>query len=358
MISAFAPGRVEILGNHTDYNGGLVLSAAIELGITCSGQTTGDNSIHLRSREVAGEIRFSPGEELLPNSTWADYPLGVVKILRDAGYPVGGFEAEFTSTLPTGAGLSSSAALEVSTAVFLSRLFGFSLEPMQLAKLCRLAENQFVGVNCGLLDQVSSVFGLRNHFVHLDCRRESVELLPVPAEIALLIVDSRVKHTLTGGEYNERREQCFLAAEKMGVSELRDASLEMLAAASLPPLIARRASHIIDENNRVREGSAALAAGDMQAFGELLFASHKSSRDNFENSTAELDALVEIASGISGVYGSRLTGGGFGGATISLVQQNKAKDVASQIVREYALRTGNGAVARVCLCADGAKLPQ
>jgi galactokinase len=354
MYCAFAPGRVEILGNHTDYNGGVVLSAALELGITCRGRPREDGNIRLRSEGMGEDHVFSAADELLPNATWVDYPVGVLAMLRRRGFDVGAFECEFSSTLPTGAGLSSSAAMEVATAVFLMHLGGFSLSAMDVAKLCRKAENEFVGVNCGLLDQVSSVFGLRNHLVHLDCREESVNRIEMPDGIELLIVNSGVKHVLTGGEYNERREQCFAAAEGLGVEQLRDATSQQVEASDLPDLVKRRALHITGENERVFAGLRALELQDIEAFGRLLFESHESSRIHFENSTPELDLLVALAHGTPGVLGSRLTGGGFGGATVSLVQEEHAEEAAASISRRYKEKTGIEPEAIICPIGDGA----
>jgi galactokinase len=354
MYCAFAPGRVEILGNHTDYNEGLVLSAALEMGVTCRGRPRQDGMIRLRSEGHGEDFLLEAGAELLPNATWVDYPLGVLAMLRREGLPVTAFECEFSSTLPSGAGLSSSAALEVATAVFLCHLHDFTLSPLELAKLCQRAENQFVGVNCGLLDQVSSVFGLRGHLVHLDCRTEKVERIAMPEGVELLIINSGVKHALTGGEYNERREQCFAAAAAAGVPFLRDTDSETLLRTEMPDLVRQRALHITGENERVRSGLAALAAGDLPAFGRLLFASHESSRQNFANSTPELDLLVELATRTPGVYGSRLTGGGFGGATVSLVEEKSAAAAAATITAEYEKQTGVVATAYLCPIGDGA----
>jgi galactokinase len=354
MYCAFAPGRVEILGNHTDYNEGLVLSAALEMGVTCRGRPRQDGLIRLRSEGHGEDFIIEAGAELLPNATWVDYPLGVLAQMRRLGLPVTAFECEFSSTLPSGAGLSSSAALEVATAVFLCHLHDFSLTPLELAKLCQRAENEFVGVNCGLLDQVSSVFGLREHLVHLDCRTQHVERVPMPAGVELLIINSGVKHALTGGEYNERREQCFAAAAAVGVPFLRDTTSAELEKAGMPELVRQRALHITGENERVRRGLAALAAADLPSFGRLLFESHESSRLNFANSTPELDLLVELASQTPGIYGSRLTGGGFGGATVSLVNEKSAAAAAASITQAYQAKTGIAAAAYLCPIGDGA----
>lgn len=352
--TAFAPGRVELLGNHTDYNGGVVLAAALDMGITATGHATTDGSIRLRSASEPGVFELQPDVAPMPNATWADYPLGVYEALRRSGWPVAGFECDFQATLPVGAGLSSSAAIEVATALLLSRIFAFQLEPMELAVLCRRAENEFADVNCGLLDQVSSVFGKRDHAVFLDCRSNRVERIPLGHAAALLIIHSGVRHALTGGEYNERRAECFEAARLLGVSQLRDAGENELRAAQLPEILARRAAHIIGENQRVSEAVEALGKQNLKAFGKLMTASHQSSRVNFENSAPELDALVEIALECDGVFGSRLTGGGFGGATVTLVEAGRAETTGAAIAAAYHKRTGHTASVHVCRAGAGA----
>jgi galactokinase len=351
--SSFAPGRVELLGNHTDYNGGVVLSAAIDLGISARGQARSDEKIRLTSEGLSGVVNADL-ETLAPDDSWADYPLGVAKVLHDSGFPVAGFEANFSSTLPLGAGLSSSAAIEVSMAVLLTRLFNFQVPAIDLARLCRKAENEYVGVSCGLLDQVSSVFGKKDHAIFLDCRAETVETFPFPPGVGLLIVHSGVKHALSGGEYNERRNQCFEAAEILGVRALRDATSEQLAAAVMPSLIKRRAAHIIGENERVFQAVDHLKRHDALALGRLMRESHRSSMENFENSTLELDALVEISCAQKGVYGARLTGGGFGGAIVALVSLSAIDEIAKAVEAEYFERTGHNGKAYKCLIGDGA----
>ena len=358
LVQARAPGRVELLGNHTDYNQGVVLSAAINYAVTAEGETRAQRSIELRSDFYPEAISASP-DHLAPlrgRAAWTNYPLGVVDGLRKAGHPLGGFNVRFSSDLPLGAGLSSSAAMEVATACFLKKLFSLDLPPMEMAKLCRRAENDFAGVQCGLLDQVSSVFGQAEHAVYLDCRTEEVDRIPLPAGTALLVFGSGVAHELTGGEYNERRAQCFAAAAALGVPALRDVnSAQLLAArATLDPTVYRRAAHIVGEDERVFAGVEMLRRGDGKGFGELMFASHESSRLNFENSTAELDALVALARNIPGVLGSRLTGGGFGGATISLVEREHAGKAAAELDRRYTEQTGNRGQPLLCESADGA----
>jgi galactokinase len=355
---AHAPGRVELLGNHTDYNQGVVLSAAIDRGVTVHGSGRGDGRVVLTSLAMEKKVDvpvlgFGKQEE----ESWANYALGVVRIFADHGYEMDGFSMEIVSDLPIGAGLSSSAAFEVATATFLKKLFGWKLEPLQLARLCREVENQFVGVNCGLLDQVSSVFGKKNSAIYLDCREETVETVPFPENVALLITHSGIKHALVGGEYNERRERCFSAAEKLGVKALRDVTSGMLEEerGKLLDIEYRRAAHVVGEIERVNQGIEFLRTANARGFGELMFASHESSRTNFENSTPELDALVRIARDEDGVYGSRLTGGGFGGATVSLVDGSKAKQIAKNYEEKYLKETGIVCTCYFCEIDDGAR---
>ncbi len=349
---AFAPGRVEILGNHTDYNGGVVLSAALDVGITAAGALRSDGVIRLRSSEVEEVTVQLPS--LHPAGSWSDYPLGVVKLLREAGAAIPGLDAEFSSTLPVGSGLSSSAALEVATAVLMMELTGFSLSALDTAKLCRRAENEFVGVNCGLLDQVSSIFGAAGQVIFLDCRDETISTIPFPDEAALVVINSGVKHALTGGEYNERRENCFQAARLMRVPALRDVTPDQLSKARLPDRVHRRAMHVVGENARVFQAREALLNGNMEALGNLMTESHHSSCVNFENSAPELDLLVETARAIPGVWGARLTGGGFGGSIVALVTHNQAERAAMEIVRVYNASSHHHGSALVCRPGDGA----
>lgn len=353
-VTAFAPGRVEILGNHTDYNGGVVLSAALHLGITATGRRLENGEIQLSSSGVSHSEKIHRSAGLKKSGEWIDYPLGVAEMLARDGAEAGGFEAAYESTLPAGAGLSSSAALEVATAVLLTRLYPFPISRLDLAKLCRRAENEFVGVNCGLLDQASSVFGKKDHLVYLDCRAESVENVPFPDHLGLLIVNSGVKHALTGGEYNERREQCFEAARSMGVPALRDVTSLQLEAATMPELAKRRARHVVGENERVMHAINALRAGRAEELGPLMTTSHRSSMENFENSTPELDLLVDLAIAQPGCLGARLTGGGFGGAIVALVEIEQAESVRIAVEQAYIAKTHHKPTGILCKAGDGA----
>jgi galactokinase len=340
-VTTFAPGRVEILGNHTDYNLGLVLSAAIHLGVKIEASRLSPSILEISSQTNGRSVNIELSSlRHLSEDAWANYPIGVIKILAEAGFQLGGMRLNISSDLPLGAGLSSSAALEVATAMAAQALFDLELEKMPLARLCQKAENEFVGVQSGLLDQASSVFGKSHQLILLDFLQTSVETVSLPKETSLLLLNSGVPHELTGGEYNERRKQCTLAAKTQGVASLRDANLELLANADLDHVTRRRALHIIGENERVVLGVQALRSNELGNFGELMFASHFSSRVNFENSTSHLDTLVDLAKQTEGVFGSRLTGGGFGGSTVSLIETARAEIIIQTISSEYHRITG------------------
>ncbi|HEY2711132.1 MAG TPA: galactokinase [Chthoniobacterales bacterium] len=352
--SAFAPGRVELLGNHTDYNQGLVLAAAIDRGLRVSGARRSDRRIALCSNS-AGEFE-SDLDNLRPvaEPAWVNYPLGVVRELLEAGVKIGGFSARIEGDLPSGWGLSSSAALEVATAYFLLRLFSAELSPLAVARLCQRAEHHFVGVHCGLLDQLTSICGRAGHAIFFDARNDEVRPIPFPADLVLIIAESSARRELTAGLYNRRRLETRAAAEALGVNSLRDVSPNDLARSDLPLLLRRRAAHIVGENDRVRRALKLLARSDGRGLGALMFESHESSRCNFENSTPELDLLVEIARDVPGVHGARLTGGGFGGATVTLCESDTAAQAAEAIAQRYAQRSGLTARVFVCRPANGA----
>ncbi|HXL26707.1 MAG TPA: galactokinase [Chthoniobacterales bacterium] len=352
---SFAPGRVELLGNHTDYNQGLVLSAAIHLGVTVRARKDSSNLITVSSATNGRRAEIDiPSIARLHTESWANYPLGVIETLRQTGFPLGGTTIDIDSNLPLGAGLSSSAALEVATAFALRELYQLPLDPMQIAKLCQQAENEFVGVQCGLLDQASSVFGQAGKAILLDFRSVTAEPIGLPSEVAILLLASGIPHALTGGEYNERREQCARAAALLGVTALRETTTAAVQAAKMDPVVQRRALHITGENERVSRGIKALRRDDPETFGQLMFESHRSSRDNFENSTPALDCLVEIAEQTSGVYGSRLTGGGFGGSTVSLVSRAQADQIKESMVEQYFERMGIRSSSILTLPSQGA----
>jgi len=351
-ITTYAPGRAELLGNHTDYNDGYVLAVAVDFGTTLTGHARSDRTIRLSSRE----LKKSEQADLDKLATekvadWSRYTFGVVDQFRRNELPVGGFEADISSNLPMGAGLSSSAALENASVLFLLQAFGGKLDALQMAKFSQMAEHDFVGVRCGLLDQIASLMSGAGHATFIDFRTLEVQQVPLSDHVSIVIANSNVKHALVGGEYNQLRADCETAARELKVHALRDASLELLTEqrSLLADRIYRRALHIVGENTRVLAGANALRRGDVAHFGELMYASHESSRFNFENSCAELDQLVEAARKIPGIYGARLSGGGFGGATINLVERSREEEVVKALTRAVP-----GSACIVTSAADGA----
>lgn len=353
--SAYAPGRVELLGNHTDYNEGVVLGAAINRFIRIAGVKERD-SIRIRSGSF-GEVEIDATElRPLTEKRWANHLLGVADELRRLNVPVRGFTAEVTGNLPISAGLSSSAAVEVAAALFLLKLCSFDLPRLEIAKACQRAEHRYAGVKSGLLDQVISLFGQTQHAVFFDSRSEQIKVFPFPPSLALVLSDSGVKRDLASGEYNLRRTETQSAARAFGVSALRDLkSAEVKQNTRVSESLRRRALHVVEENERVWRAVELLQAGDGHGFGELMNASHESSRRNFENSTPELDLLVSMAQRLPGVLGARLTGAGFGGTTITLCEKATATHVAQQLAADYVARTGIKANVFVCEIAGGAR---
>lgn len=374
-----APGRLELLGNHTDYNGGLVMALAVDKYVYLASSPRKDAEVNLVSTSFPErEIFLTDQIEKNPATPWANYVKGVLLQLRKAGVHFTGFNAAIHGTIPFGAGLSSSAALEMATALTIRELFPFKLngpsldtaprredgklppltsaERLQLARIGQASESQFVGVNSGLLDQISSLFGKSGHVIQIDCLHHTVQHDPMPPGVAVVAADSGVKHDLSAGDYNELRRHCESAAEKLGVDFLRKAGMEDLEAGrqKLTEREYQCAFHVVGENQRVVFGERALREGDIYQFGQYLFQSHASSRDYFKNSVPELDALVEIASKEKGCYGARLTGGGFGGATINLVQHDSVETFKQGLAHNYLSKTGRRTEPWVCQIVDGA----
>lgn len=356
-FSAHAPGRAELLGNHTDYNEGLVLSLAVNRGTTVTGRPLDDNRIVLRSKDLpdswSGSLKhLAPG----PAGSWFNYVLGVAEELRQRQVFLGGFELEAASTLPIGAGLSSSAALEGATALFLKKLYPYELGLLDIARACQGAEHHYAGVKCGLLDQISVLMSKKDHATFIDCRNFEVRHLPLGPGARFVIVNSGVKHALVAGEYNERRASCEEAARLLGKKALRDATSAELddARASLPETVWKRAKHIVGENERVAHAVGYLATGRMDAFGRLMFESHESSVRYFENSCEELDFLVDTARSIPGCLGARLSGGGFGGATINLVEESVVGAFSEKIQSAYQAKYGSTPLVLATEACDGA----
>lgn len=345
-----APGRVNLLGEHTDYNQGFVFPMAIDAGIQIAGELNGTGRVNLYSLNYAAKESFLL-EEITPSksNTWVNYIKGVVWQFQKLGLQPQGADLVIQGNVPQGAGLSSSAALEVAAALLLDALHGWGLGAVDLVKLAQKAENEFVGVACGIMDQFASMLGQKDHALFLDCRSLEYEAVPLPLEkqgYAVAVVNSGVRRGLAGSEYNTRRQQCEEAVQRLqnelpGVESLRDVSLVDLSLVNqLPDPLARRARHVVMENARVQQGVTALKAGELEEFGRLLTASHKSLRDDYEVSCTELDLLVELALEVPGVLGSRMTGAGFGGCTIALVPQTSLPAFEKTVSEEYQRRTG------------------
>jgi len=355
---AFAPGRVEWLGNHTDYNQGFVLSAALSSGINIEGKSRDDSLVVLHSDQFEGEYRVAIKDIApIPEKHWANYVIGVVAEFLTADYDISGFDATIHGDVPIGAGLASSAALEVATAFFLKKLNNLVIDDLSLAKMAQSAEHNFAGVRCGLLDQISSIFSKEGKATFIDFRSLEVKNILVPEGYSLIIVNSGVKHALVAGEYNERRQSCENAAKKLDKSFLRDVDSKELNGKRdlLTEIEYKRAKHIVGENERVLAAIDALEKSDIGAVGRLMFESHESSKKNFENSCSELDFLVDAASDIDGCVGARLSGGGFGGATINLVESKLADSFINSIKKEYKNKYGKEPVVIVTVPSGGAR---
>lgn len=357
MISTYAPGRAELLGNHTDYNEGLVLSLAINTGTTLRAAPLTGGALRLESSDLKS-VWSGHLDELSPQTdpTWVNYILGVFAELQKRDINVGGADFKVSSTIPIGAGLSSSAALEIATALTLKKLYPYALSDLDIAKVAQGAEHHYTGVKCGLLDQLSVLLGKKNHATYIDCRTFEIRHLPLGEEAVFVIVHSGAKHALTSGEYNERRESCEAAARLLGKKALRDVHNAELEAArpGLPEKAYKRAKHVVGENERVAHAVSYLANGNVEAFGKLMFQSHESSIEYFENSCEELDILVDLAKKQPGCLGSRLSGGGFGGATINLVRKEAAEKFKNEISSAYQAATKLTPVILETPACDGA----
>ncbi|WP_369247169.1 galactokinase [Streptomyces sp. R41] len=338
-----APGRVNLIGEYTDFNEGFVMPLALPHTAVAAVSRRSDGVLRLHSADIEGPIVELDVDALEPltNTSWAAYPAGVVWVLREAGHAITGADIHLASTVPTGAGLSSSAALEVVTALALNDLYELGLSRPELAKLAQRAENDFVGVPCGVMDQTASACCTEGHALHLDCRDLSIRQIPfdLPAHgLELLVVDTRVKHALGDGAYAERREGCEEGARQLGVSHLRDVAYEELDAALArlsDERVRRYVRHVVSDDHRVERVIALLDAGDVRAIGPVLTDGHTSLRDDLRISCQELDLVVDTANA-SGALGARMTGGGFGGSAIVLVESADADTVTKAVEEAFA----------------------
>jgi galactokinase len=339
-VSASAPGRVNLIGEHTDYHDGFVLPAPIPRRTTVHLERRSDRLVRARSSSISNDrAEFEIGRER-PGRGWLDYVQGVTAALVNSGRAIGGFDVQVESTIPLGAGVSSSAALEVALLRGIRALFDLDLDDVAVAQLAFSAETGFVGVPVGIMDQMAASLGRDGEALFLDTRTLDVKHLPIPASIEVAVIDSGIRHRHAGGDYAVRRRESFEAAALLGVGRLRDLDADQLPRlAALPATLARRARHVVTENERVVEAVKALAAADAVRLGALFAASHASMRDDYEVSTPEIDTLVEIARRHADVYGARLTGGGFGGAVVVVARAEAAAAAAHDICDAYRRET-------------------
>jgi galactokinase len=359
-----APGRVNLIGEHTDYNEGFVLPAAIGFSCWVGIAPRNDRKLSLYSENFK-ETRNVDVNDLETHGSghWSDYPLGVAWALQEAGYRLRGANLYIAGDVPLGAGLSSSAAIEVSTGYALLSAAGHAIDRTKLALLCQRAENNFVGARVGIMDQFVSCHGRAGHALMIDCRSLEYGALKLPPKVSLVICNTMVKHKLQAGEYNVRRAECEEAVRKLsaaltGIRSLRDVTLEQLTAnrSLLSETLYRRCRHVISENGRVRTVADLFAQGKTEGLREVMSASHQSMRDDYEISCRELDAMVEIAERQRGVYGARMTGGGFGGCTINFVGVDHAAEFQRRVLAEYESALGLRPDIYICEASQGAEL--
>lgn len=366
-IQIISPGRVNLLGEHVDYNQGIVLPVAIDRCGRLAARKRADDQVIIHALDLNRSTEFSLKEldqridmNGQPLPAWALYPAGVAWSLLDSGFEVKGMEASITSNLPIGAGLSSSAAVELAYSLAWQTIGSWQMDRMQMARLCQNAENRYVGVNCGLMDQFACAHGVARHALYFDTRSLTWQPLPLPPETVIVIADSGIKRLLSNSAYNQRRAECEYAVQTLqmfipGVSSLRDVSTAQFneLAHHLPENERKRARHVVEEIERVHQASICLAQDDAVGFGKLMAAGHTSLRDLFEVSLPELDALVESALEIEGCYGARLTGAGFGGCTVNLVSKDKAESFISTLKRKMLQQTGKNIEPFVCQASRG-----
>jgi galactokinase len=361
-LSVRGPGRVNLIGEHTDYNDGFVLPCAIDYETVAAGRARSDMLVRVVSADFGGALdEFRLDEPIVSreDAMWANYVRGVVKFLLERGLPLRGAEFAISGNVPQGAGLSSSAALELAVGQFFKSLHNLDVSATELALNGQRAENDFVGCNCGIMDQLISALGERDHALLIDCRSLETRSVPVPPELAVLVIDSKIQRGLVDSEYNTRRAQCETAAAHFGVKALRDVDEATLLAAesTLDPLVFRRARHVVTENVRTLAAADALARGDFRLMGELMAASHVSMRDDFEITVPAIDALVEIVQDVVGeAGGARMTGGGFGGCIVALAPREKVEAIQAAVAARYPQVSGIAARVHVCHASEGVGL--
>lgn len=350
-----APGRVNLIGGSTDYNDGFVLPMAIEQAVWIAMRPRLDRLVRIRSLDMDQPADFDLDALGSRQGGWTDYPRGVAWALQDAGIPLHGWEGVLKSDVPIGAGLSSSAAIELATARAFHAAGPWEWDGPKIADLARRVENEYLGLKTGIMDQMISAMGRQGFAILLDARSLEIRQVPVPSEAAVIVLDTATRRGLRDSGYNERVAQCRAAAEALGVPKLRDVSLERLqdVGANLDPVLYKRARHVVTENQRVLQAAAAMEAGDAAQLGALISASHHSLRDDFENTTREIDLMVAQAEAQEGCLGARLIGGGFGGAALALVRTASVDNFVDQVGEAYQLETALTPAIYVCHSADG-----
>ncbi|MBT3192838.1 MAG: galactokinase [Verrucomicrobia bacterium] len=363
--AAYAPGRVEVLGNHTDYNEGFVLSAAINMGIFCLAAPSPDNTCRIVAGDLMKEASFDIDDASPdPDNMWANYVKGVFVGLRERCNIPTAFNLLFFSNVPLGSGLSSSAALEIGSGLCFCSLYDVEVPKLDMALIGQAAEHNYAGVMCGVMDQISSLYGKANQLVKSDFRSLEVENTPLGEDLCFLVCNTNAKHALVDGAYNERRQKCEEAAAFFAgvldhpVTALRDVSMEEWTqhAPSMETYAAKRSAHVVGENTRVQQGSELLQKNDVAGFGQLMFDSHQSSIENFENSCEELDFIVGLARQIPGALGARLSGGGFGGSAVVLVHPRDVETVGQAISGPYEKQFGHPCDVRMITPSEGAHI--
>jgi len=358
-----APGRVNLIGEHTDYNDGFVLPVAIDRDIMVASRSRDDDLARIYSLDFGAMAQFSLDDICYDSENkWSNYPRGVARFLQEEGYELRGLEAVVTGDIPQAAGLSSSAAMEVAMAMTFEKISGLEIDPVKMALICQKAENQFVGVNCGIMDQFISRMGRKDHALLLDCRSLAFELVPLHFEgIKIVVCNTGVKRGLVDSEYNKRRSECERGVEILeeflpGIKALRDVDIDDFYRyrSHLPEVTEKRCGYVIKEDLRVLESVEALEDNDLVKFGFLMNESHLGLRDEYEVSCPELDAMVEIAWDTDGVLGSRMTGAGFGGCTVTLALEDAVEELIEKVNKEYPERTGLQPEIYVCSAEDGA----
>jgi galactokinase len=353
-----APGRVNLIGEHTDYNDGFVLPLAIDRAAWIALAPRDDSRVVVHSIDYREACEFSLENLRNEKAGWIEYLKGVAWVLHEAGHKLRGWEGVLAGDVPVGAGLSSSAALEVACARAFAAASDFPWEPVVMAKLAQRAENHWIGVNCGIMDQLISATGRAGHAMLIDCRSLALEAAPIPYDVAVVVLDTATRRGLVDSAYNERRRQCEAAAHFFQVFALRDVDSELLAerGAGLDPTTLRRARHVVSENDRTLAAVDAMRRGDVSALGQLMNQSHASLRDDYEVSSAALDAMADCARAHPACYGARMTGAGFGGCAVALVEAEAAEDFVRATAAAYQAKTGNTPAIYVCQATDGAAI--